>query len=89
MKSLTICTGRLLIDNGVRVVSSVNNGVNKKDGSLEWSNMVNFESDGPFSILWERARDPFDSSRGFVLESCLHIPSPFLVSLGERSDSDF
>ncbi len=90
MEELSICAGRLSVDNGVFVTDGgINNCVDNEDGSTQFTHTLKFESDGPFNIIWERARNPFKISDGFVIDSCLHVPSPFVIPLCERSDSHF
>jgi hypothetical protein len=90
MNELSVCSGRLSVDNGVLVTDGgINNCIDNEDGSTQFTHTLHFESDGPFNIIWERARDPFKTSSGFVIDSCLHVPCPFVISLCERSDSTF
>ena len=90
MNELSVCSGRLSVDNGVLVTDGgINNCINNEDGSTQFTHTLHFESDGPFNIIWERARNPFNVSDGFVVESLLHFPSPILISLCERKDSRF
>jgi hypothetical protein len=80
------CSGRLFVDDGVKISSGgIQNCINKDNGSLEWSNVTYFESDRPFNIFWERAVDMFDTSKGFILNSICHVPSPVFICC-ERSE---
>jgi hypothetical protein len=72
--------GRLSVDNGVKISSSgIYDCVNNKDGSVQWRDSLYFEFDRSFNLFWEKAVDMLDCSKGVILHSICHVPSPVFI----------